>query len=64
MRAMWAGASDVLPTEDCNCLWAEEANTATNLDSILVGPGKSVDSTTKFFGKGYRSNIISAKIFG
>ena len=61
MRAMLAGALDVLPTEDCNRLWAEAANTATDLDGILVGPGETVDSTTKFFGKGYKSNILSTK---
>ena len=61
---MLAGASDILPNEICERLWAEAANTATDLDGILVGPGETVDSTTKFFGKGYKSNILSTKIFG
>ena len=61
---MLAGTSDILPNEIRECLWAEAANTATNLDGILVGPGETVNSTTKFFGKGYKSNILSTKIFG
>ena len=61
---MLAGASDILPNEICDRLWAEAANTATDLDGILVGPGETVDSTTNVFGKGYKSNILSTKIFG
>ena len=48
---MLAGASDILPNEICERLWAEAANTATDLDGILVGPGETVDSTTNSLGR-------------
>ena len=47
-------------------LWAEAANTATDLDNMLIKPGETANSFQKFFGKGVKSIIPmnSAKTFG
>ena len=47
-------------------LWAEAANTATDLDNMLIKPGETTNSFQKFFGKGVKSIIPmnSAKTFG
>ena len=53
-----------------NRLWTEAASLATDLDSIYIPPGETLDSFTKFFGKGNkRANamhdaISVSKIFG
>ena len=47
-------------------LWAEAANTATDLDNMLLKQGETTNSFHKFFGKGVKSIIPmnSAKKFG
>eukprot|EP00970_Alexandrium_tamarense_P003304 scaffold525_cov112-Alexandrium_tamarense.AAC.1 len=47
-------------------LWAEAANTATDLDNMLLRQGETTNSFHKFFGKGVKSIIPmnSAKTFG
>lgn len=47
-------------------LWAEAANTATDLDNMLIKQGETMNSFHKFFGKGVKSIIPmnSAKTFG
>ena len=46
--------------------WAEAANTATDIDNMLVKQGETSNPFQKFFGKGVKSIIQmnSAKIFG
>jgi len=47
-------------------LWAEAANTATDLSNMLLKQGETTNSFHKFFGKGVKSIIPmnSAKTFG
>ena len=45
-------------------LWAEAANFVTDLNSILVTDRRNETPFQIFFGKGFRSQIDSTKIFG
>ena len=61
-RAMLDGSCWPLPR--CNRLWTEAASLATDLDSIYIRPGETMDSFTKFFGKGNkRANAMMPSAF-
>ena len=60
-RAMLDGSRWPLPR--CNRLWTEAASLATDLESIHIRPGETMDSFTKFFGKGNkRANAMHEAI--
>eukprot|EP01083_Nonionella_stella_P004795 13981_1 len=62
VRAMLSGSGIDNPLR--KKLWTEAANTATQLDNILVPNGKSINSFQQFFGKGIKSPVNSTKVFG
>ena len=62
VRAMMEGAN--LSRVLRKGLWTEAANTATDLDNYFPDKEGKQNSSSKFFGKGYKSIIDSPKIFG